>query len=130
MKKTLVYLLSIIVLISCNSQKSVSNEGTEMKLKKNQFIGKFVELNKTKSRNVSAKLDIYFQIEDKDYFVKFEEGYVSKAEVLKFLNQLIKVKGEIKNGEWESSVPGSISSGNIPVSSRKGNYFVVNRIYK
>lgn len=130
MKKTLVYLLSIIVLISCNSQKSVSYEGTEMKLKKNQFIGKFVELNKTKSRNVTAKLDIYFQIENKDYFVKFEEGYVSKAEVLKFLNQTIKVKGEIKNGEWESSTPGSLSTLESSKSARKGDYFVVNKIYK
>lgn len=130
MKKTLVYLLSIIVLISCNSQKSVSNEGTEMKLKKNQFIGKFVELNKTKSRNVSAKLDIYFQIEEKDYFVKFSEGYVSKENIMNYLNKNILIKGEIKTGEFEESSPGSISTLENSKPGRKGEYIVINKIYK
>ncbi|MGE0560677.1 MAG: hypothetical protein AB7O47_02580 [Flavobacteriales bacterium] len=125
MKKVYSYLITLTVLVACNSQKTISVDSSD-KLKNNQFIGEFVELTKKK---IPTK-EIYFKINEKTYFVKFDEGYVSKEEVLKFLNQTIKVKGELKNGEWESSTPGSLSTLESSKSARKGDYFVVNKIYK
>ena len=125
MMRILTYLISILLLVACSSQKTVSNNGSD-KLKNNQFVGMFVELTKKK---IQTK-EVYFKIDETTYFVKFDEGYVSKDEVLKFLNQPIKVKGEIKNGEWEASTPGSLSTLETAKSARRGDYFVVNRIYK
>lgn len=119
--------ISILILIisGCNSQKSISIDSPE-KLKNNQFIGTVIELYKKKTDTK----EVYFSIDEKKYFVKFSEGYVSKETLLKFSNQKIVIKGEIKNGEWEESSPGSLSSLETPKPARKGEYIVVNKIYK
>lgn len=117
--------ITVLIIVGCNPQKTISINNPK-NLKKNQFIGTVIELHKKKTNTT----DIYFNIDDKKYFVKISEGYVSKEDLLKFLNQKIIIKGEIKNGEWEESIPGSFNSLEIPKPSRKGEYIVVTKIYK
>lgn len=130
MKPLQVFSLLVIVLILFTGCKSNSNNNSiETELKKNQFIGKIVYKEKKKNTRSSSqqKKDFYFIIDDKDYFIKISDGYVSEDKLLKYENQLIKIKGEIKNGEWEHQEPVGLNNLNPP-KARRGNYIAIYRI--
>lgn len=130
MKKPLIYLISIILFIGCNSQKSISVDKPE-NLKKNQLIGTFVAVSRKITRGKEDRInEYYFRIENKNYFVKFSEGYVSKEKMLKYLNKQIVIKGEIKNGKWEEATAGSFIGSKVSKRARSGDYIIIIKIFK
>lgn len=120
-------LIILILFIGCKS--SSNGNSIETELKKNQFLGKIVYKEKKSNTRATSqqKKDFYFIIDGKDYFIKISDGYVSEDKLFKYENQLIKIKGEIKNGEWEHQEPVGLNNLNPP-KARRGNYIAIYRI--
>lgn len=114
--------------VGCNS--NIKNEPKEIELKKNQFVGKIIYKERERLSKTSAptKKEIYLNMNEKDYFIKISEGYMSEDKLLKHENQIIKIKGEIKNGEWEHQEPVGLNNLNPP-KARSGEYIVIYRIF-
>lgn len=120
-----------ILLFSCKTQTDVltnseTKQSIENNLKKNEFFA--VVEQRRKSRVNSSLKETILLIDEKKYFVKFDEGYVSEEKLLKHLNNKIKIKGEIKNGTWEADIPGSMLDKTQPIKGRSGEYIVVYKI--
>jgi hypothetical protein len=118
-----------ITFTGCKTQQPSTASPTE--LKSNQFRGVIQELstNAQTRREVTTK-DVYFSIDNKNYFIKFSEGYVTKDEALKYLGKEITIKGEIKKGEWEEYPPSSFSEKKSAAAPRSGEYIIIDKIYK
>jgi hypothetical protein len=130
MNRLLIYLSLIILLIGCGNQRNVSVDNPES-LNKNQLIGTFIEVSRKIERNKEDRItEYFFEIGEKKYFIKYNEGYVPKEQIAKHLNQKVVIKGEIRNGEWEAATPGSFSNLTPQRKPRKGDYIVINKIYK
>jgi hypothetical protein len=123
----LLFLLTILLLIGCKTQKDNS---AKPRLKKNQLEVTVIEKATRVSRKTKETVNEYFLLlKDKNYFIKFSEGYVAKSKLKKYLNQKIIIKGEIKTGKWETDTPGSFINGNQPKKSRSGKYIIITKIY-
>ncbi len=121
--KQLVFFIAItILLIGCKPTNETSNNNSS--LKKNELVGTVIN-KEIKKQN---RKELYFRINDKDYFIKLTEGYLSEGKLLKYENQLIKIKGEIKNGPWEHQEPASFGK-STPPKARHGEYIVIYKIY-
>lgn len=123
MNKILTFII-LVILLGCKTEKDITSNNSE-NLKENQFIGTVIELYKKKTKTN----DLYFSVEEKNYFIKFSEGYVSKEKLQKYLNKKILIKGKIKTGEWESMAPSSIGNNTIAPKPRSGDYIVIEKIY-
>ena len=76
--------------------------------------------------------EMYFRLSVQDYFIKFCESKITKAQLQAHLDSLpeagplgdkaVTLEIEIKNGEWD------ICDEEYPVQSRVGDYIVVYRI--
>lgn len=82
------------------------------------------------SRNSQSIKELYFKVNEKDYFIKIAEGYIAKDIITKYIDKQIVIKGEIKTGDWEIPDAGSIKDGVPPKKARSGEYIVINKIYK
>lgn len=130
MRIIIILLVTIALgLYACKTTKQSTTEVSQ--LKKNQFLGIPQELSPTATlRGQVVVKDIYFTTNQKNYFVKFSEGYITKEELTKYLGQEILIKGEIKNGPWESHPTVSITQQKSLAAPRSGEYIVLEKIYK
>ncbi|NQX99234.1 MAG: hypothetical protein HRT73_15355 [Flavobacteriales bacterium] len=125
--KYLCFLLPVFLLIGCKTQKENTTHST---LRRNQLEGTVLEVVKRISRKSQETVSEYFlKLNAENYYIKFNEGYVTKLEIKKHLKQKIIIKGEIKTGKWEKDKPGSISKGTPPKKARVGKYIVIYKIY-
>lgn len=127
----IIFIFFSLVLLSCNTTSTVSESQKNQLIqqKKNQKSG--IVLYKSRadeSKNRQSKKEFYFRMNEKEYFVKIPEGYVSEEELLKNIDKQINVKGEIKNGKWEFDTPGSILNQTETIKGRSGEYFVIYKI--
>lgn len=130
---SIVIIFSLIVL-SCKTTTEVSQSTNQQgsQLKKNQLVGVVILkgiTNESRSTQSNNK-ELFFKINEKDYFIKISEGYVSREELSKYIDKQITIKGEIKTGEWEGIQAGSIQEGTSSKKPRSGEYIIINKIYK
>jgi len=118
-------LLITLLFIGCNPKATLENQTTA--LKKNQYRATVVQRKKELQKNYT---DFFLKIDDKIYFIKINEGYVSPSELLKCLNKEIIVKAELREGPWEVQEPSSIKEGKQVRKARSGPYVVIYKIYK
>jgi hypothetical protein len=74
--------------------------------------------------------EAYFRTNQKDYFIKFSEGYITKDNALKYKDKQIIIKGEIKQGLFENMKPASFGNKTLPPPPRSGEYIIIEKIYK
>ena len=118
-----------VCFISCKIQESSPH--IVKKLRENQYRATVLLFPKRSKSPIEGDIkEVYLKIKEKRYFVKIDEGYVSKDEFLKYLNQEILIKGVIKNGLWEPQRPAAIMGAKQPKKARSGMYIAVEKIYK
>lgn len=128
-----IFIIFTVVVLSCKTTNKVS-QSTDPKgvqLKKNQMAGIVILkgiTNESRSTQSSIK-ELFFKINEKDYFIKISEGYVAKDIISKYIDKQIIIKGEIKTGEWETPDAGSLKDGTPSKKARSGEYIVINKIY-
>jgi hypothetical protein len=129
--KNIIYILLIISFANCKSSKQNKSKKSINNLKKNQFTGVIITKDKPKINNSDISIpEAYFRTNQKDYFIKFSEGYVTKDNVLKYKNKQIIIKGEIKQGLFENMKPASFGNKTPPPPPRSGEYITIEKIYK
>lgn len=100
-------------------------------MKKNQFTGTIIyQEEKIIGRSFQPEKELYFRMNDKDYFIKISEGYVSKETLHQYENKLVRIKGELKNGIYKQSQSGSFNNQKTPTKPRSGNYITIYKIFK
>ncbi len=123
-----------VIVLSCRTTTKVPQSADQQgsKLKKNQMIGVVVLKSITsESRSTESNIkELFFKINETDYFIKINEGYVTPSELLKYLNKEIIVKAEKKDGQWEMQEPSSIKDGKQVRKARSGPYVAIYKIYK
>ena len=125
-----------IILISFSACKNTQTNDSKIKsidqaenLKKNQKKGLVVEKTRRGSKRGDEKISEYFlRINEKDYFVKYDEGYISKEKLSKYINKEIVFKGELKRGPLSKEIPASITNPNPPIV-RTGDYVAIYKIF-
>jgi hypothetical protein len=131
--KNLYILVLLLLILSCKT-KPIKETSTNTKFKKEESLKKnefyVVVTERKKKKNNDNQKELILLINDKKYFVKIDEGYVSRDKLYKYLNQTIRIKGEIKNGPWEADIPGSVLDQTQPIKGRSGDYIVVYKIIK
>lgn len=129
MKNSYIIVLFLLIFSCKNQPVTAPSANVDIKqeetLKKNEF---FAVVTERKKKRNNDEIELLLLINETKYFVKIDEGYVSKEKLLKYLNQTIKIKGEIKNGQWEADIPGSVLEKTQPIKGRSGEYIAVYKI--
>tara|TARA_R110001592_G_scaffold339687_1_gene627561 strand:- start:57 stop:455 length:399 start_codon:yes stop_codon:yes gene_type:complete len=130
-KLTSVILILLISLSACKTTESYSiGNSNSGELKRNQHRGIVIEKSRRISRSSDEKISEYFlRTNSKDYYVKYDEGYISYEKLKAYLNKEIIFKGDFKKGPLEKEIPASISNP-IPPKVRIGDYVAIYKIYK
>ena len=127
-----IFIIFAVVVLSCKTTNKVSQstDQKDVQLKKNQMVGVVILKNMAnESRNSQSNKELYFKVNEKDYFIKISEGYIAKDIISKYIDKQIVIKGEIKTGEWETPDAGSLKDGTPSKKARSGEYIVINKIY-
>lgn len=116
MLKSIIFAAFILsITFSCNTQKNKSEELEVEGQSKHQPVNKvpqdpdkfiitghLIEKDFIIKNGVSAGYtELYLQASIQDYFIKFCESKVTKKELDPFLNKVVSVEVEIKNGNWD-----------------------------
>lgn len=134
-KLSSVFIVILLIVLSCKTPTKTQQTGNQQadQLKKNQLLGVIILKNSssTESRSVQTEgKELFFKINEKDYFIKISEGYVSVDLLSEYIDKQVVIKGEIKIGEWESIKAGSIKEGTTSKKPRFGEYIVINKVFK
>ncbi|MBL4662074.1 MAG: hypothetical protein JKY22_00535 [Flavobacteriaceae bacterium] len=123
MFKTATLLLMLCSLIACEVSKSSSNSMQKKAQDPGNFIlsGHIVEKDFIKKNGEPAGFtELYFRASVQDYYIKFCESKITKNDLEPFIDQVVTVHAEIRDGNWDICE-------NDPqeMQSRTGNYLVV-----
>jgi hypothetical protein len=111
----------------CKTNDETSNLTT---LKDYQLRGSVIYLPKKTNKGLESTKELYFRVENKNYFIKLSESSVSALYLMKYIDKPVVVKGSIKEGLWENQKPMAINSVEQPEKARSGPYIVIEKIYK
>lgn len=125
----LFFILTAILfsIYGCKTNDETSNLTT---LKDYQLRGSVIHLPKKTNEGLESTKELYFRVENKNYFIKLNECLVSVPDLMKHLGKTIVVKAHIKEGQWEHQKPMAISSVKQPEKARSGPYITIEKIYK
>lgn len=120
--------LSIFLLIlgtACTMAKSNSGEKKAQDPEHLKMSGEIVEHQFIKKNGEPADFtELYFRASVQDYFIKFCESSVSLNELKPFVDKVVTIEAEIKNGHWDIC-PGDEQE----AQSRVGYYIVVKKLF-
>lgn len=124
-------ILFIIFFSGCKTSTNSSNtSATTQSLKKNQYLATVVQsTNGSRKESSIINKELYLKINGENYFVKYNEGYVSYDKLKNYLNKEIIVKVEFKTGLWERQEAYSITNKEQPKAARSGKYVALIKIY-
>lgn len=123
------FFIAILFLTSCKVQQN--SNSTHKPLKENQLRATVLHLPlRSKEGLDNSKNEFYLKIDNKNYFVKLSECFVSEATLLKYVNKEIVIRGQIKSGAWEHEKASSFGQTTEPEKPRSGPYVVIEKVYK
>jgi hypothetical protein len=133
MSKLSLFFILATFLSSCKDSQNISRNTIHdsNQLKKNQLLGivKYLSpITGAKKTNAETKKEYYFDINNKIYFIKISEGFITELELSEYVDKQIVIKGEIKNGQLEIDKEGSFASKTESVEGRKGEYITITKI--
>jgi len=116
-----IYIIPLL-LFSCNSYaQEKSNSTKNITTTSCQIVEK---LFVNKLGHTSDHSEIYLRCSIQDYFIKFCESKVTHKKLEKYINKVITVTYEIKEGEWDRC------KGEPDMQSRVGTYVTILSIKK
>lgn len=126
--KTFVSLaLLVFIAISCSMSKEKSNFGEKKPQDPDHFImsGELVEKEFYKKNGEPAGFtELYFRASIQDYFIKFCESKVTKKELEPYVDKVVRIEAEIRNGDWDICADDPQE-----MQSRIGSYLIIKKRY-
>ena len=112
--------------IACETSKISSNSMEKKSQDSDKFIisGQIVEKSFIKKNGQSAGFsELYFRASVQDYFIKFCESNITKNDLEPFVDKVVTVHAEIKDGSWDIC-----EDDPAEMQSRIGAYMVVKEL--
>ncbi|NOQ75526.1 MAG: hypothetical protein GQ574_26185 [Crocinitomix sp.] len=97
-------LLFLFTLMACEVSKDSSNSMQKKAQDPGNFIisGHIVEKDFVKKNGQSSGLtELYFRASVQDYFIKFCESKITKKDLEPFIDKIVTVHAEIRDGNWD-----------------------------
>lgn len=116
----------ILLITACHNTEEMNKNHEKKPQDPNKMIltGPLVEKPFYKKNGEKADFtELYLRASIQDYFIKFCESNVGRSAVEPFIDQVISVQGEIKNGNWDIC-PADPSE----MQSRIGPYIIIQSI--
>ncbi len=104
MLKFATLLLVLSSLVACEVSNSTTNSMEKKPQDPDKFIisGQIVEKDFIIKNGVSAGFtELYFRASVQDYFIKFCESNITKKELEPFIDKVVTVHAEIRDGDWD-----------------------------
>ena len=124
--KMIPYILALFLLATCHNTEEMNKTREKKPQDPNRMVltGPLVEKPFYKKNGEKADFtELYLRASVQDYFIKFCESEVGRTTLEPYIDQVISVQGEIKNGNWDIC-PGDPQE----MQSRIGYYLIIKSI--
>ncbi len=125
LKLTTVFLI-LFSLLACETTKDSYNSMEKKPQDPDKFMisGHIAEKEFIKKNGQPAGFtELYFRASVKDYFIKFCESKITKKDLDPFIDQVVTVHAEIRDGNWDIC-----EDGPQEMQSRIGAYMIIKEL--